>query len=110
MEFIWRLHLNINYAVLTQQNPAFRDLPSNITLPVDTLAEDITHSHWALYRDSTAIVQAAVSGMRSVYLHRASEIPIDTLYAIAELYAQVVRSEDFWRLVTGAGDTDIIAE
>jgi hypothetical protein len=110
MEFIWRLHPNMNYAVLTQQNPAFRDLPSNITLSADTLAEDIAHSHWALYRSSTAIVQAAVSGVRPVYLHRAGEIPIDTLYEIAELHAQVVKPEDFKRLVMEAGDTDTVAE
>jgi len=110
IEFIWRLHPNMNYAALTRQKPAFRDLPSNITLSTDSLAEDIARSHWALYRGSTAIVQAAVSGVRPVYLHQTGEIPIDTLYEIAELHAQVVKPEDFKRLVMEAGDTDTVAE
>jgi hypothetical protein len=110
MQFIWRLHPNMSYPVLTKQNPRFRNLPSNITLSTNTLAEDITHSYWALYRGSTAIVQAAVSGVRPVYLHRAGEIPIDTLFEIAELHAQVVRPEDFERLVLEASDTITITQ
>lgn len=110
MEFIWRLHPNMNYAVLTRQNPSFRDLPFNITLSTGTLAEDISRSHWALYRGSTAIVQAAVSGVRPVYLHKAGEITIDTLYEVAELHAQVVEPEDFKRLVMEAGNADTEAE
>ncbi|NBO18352.1 MAG: hypothetical protein EBV03_03830 [Proteobacteria bacterium] len=105
-EFIWRLHPNMNYAALIRQNPAFRDLPSNITLSMDTLSEDIARSYWALYRGSTAIVQAAVSGVRPVYLHQVGEIPIDTLYEIAELHAQVAEPEDFKRLVMAVGDAD----
>jgi len=110
MEFIWRLHPYMNHAVLTRENPLFIDLPSNITLSTDTLAEDIASSHWVLYRGSTAIVQTAVSGVRPVYLHRAGEIPIDVLYEIAELHAKVIKPEDFKRLVMAAGDTDTEAE
>ncbi len=110
MQFIWRLHPNMSYPVLTKQNPRFRNLPPNITLSTNTLTEDITHSYWALYRGSTAIVQAAVSGVRPVYLHRAGEISIDTLFEIAELHAQVVRPEDFKRLVLEASDTGNIAQ
>jgi hypothetical protein len=95
IEFIWRLHPNMNYEALTRQNPALHELPSNIILSTHTLAEDISCSHWALYRGSTAIVQAAVSGVRPVYLHQIGEIPIDTLYEIAELHARVVEPDDF---------------
>ena len=102
MRFIWRLHPNMNYAALTGQNPAFSDLPSNIILSKHTLAEDIARSYWALYRGSTAIVQAAVTGVHPIYLHQPGEIPIDTLHDVAELRAQVVEPEDFKQLVIQA--------
>ena len=110
MVFIWRLHPNMNFDVLTKQNAMFRDLPPNIILSTDTLAVDIARSCWALYRASTAIVQAAVSGLRPVYLHRAGELPIDTLYEIAELHDQVVTPSDFKRLVEQAGETVVKIE
>jgi hypothetical protein len=104
--FIWRLHPNMSYGSLTRQNPVFRELPSNIILSTRALAEDIARSHWALYRGSTAIVQAAVSGVRPVYLHQTGEIPIDTLYEIADLHAQVVEPDDFMALVTETEASD----
>lgn len=100
IEFIWRLHPSINFEALTRQNNAFYELPSNIILSSNTLAEDIARSDWALYRGSTAIVQAAVSGVRPVYLHQTGEIPIDTLYEIANLHEQVGEPNDFKELVS----------
>ncbi len=107
--FIWRLHPNMSYESLTRQNPAFSELPANIILSTQALAEDIARSHWALYRGSTAIVQAAVSGVRPVYLHQTGEIPIDTLYEIADLHAQVVEPDAFMALVTGTEASDASA-
>jgi hypothetical protein len=104
--FIWRLHPNMNYESLKQQNPAFRELPPNIILSTHSLAEDIARSHWALYRGSTAIVQATVSGVRPVYLHQAGEIPIDTLYEIGDLHSQVVDLHDFMALITETEASD----
>jgi hypothetical protein len=99
LEFIWRLHPNMNYETLSRQNPSLRDLPSNIVISSATLGEDIARSHLALYRGSTAIVQAGVSGVRPVYLHQTGEVPIDTLYEIAELHARVVAPDDLRKLV-----------
>ena len=99
IEFIWRLHPNMNYEALTHQTPSLRDLPSNIVLSSSTLGEDIARSHLALYRGSTAIVQAGVSGVRPVYLHQPSEVPIDTLYEIAEFHARVVEPDDLLKLL-----------
>lgn len=100
MQFIWRLHPCLNFTALTRQNSVFRDLPSNIVLSKLSLAEDIERSQCALYRGSTAIVQAAVAGVYPIYLHQPGEIPIDTLHDVAELRAQVVEPEDFTRFAT----------
>lgn len=109
-EFIWRLHPNMNYEALTRKTPSFRELPSNIILSTHTLAEDIARSNWALYRGSTAIVQAAVSGVRPVYLHQVGEIPIDTLYELAELHARVIAPDDFKALLTEPEAADAAAK
>ena len=98
-EFIWRLHPNMNYKVVTRLNPSLRELPSNIVLSSSQLSDDIARSHLALYRGSTAIVQAGVSGVRPVYLHQPGEVSIDTLYEIAELHAQVVEPDDLLKLL-----------
>lgn len=102
IHFIWRLHPNLNHTFLTKLNNAFKDLPSNISMSKHSLAEDISRSEWALYRGSTAIVQAAVSGVHPVYFHQRGEISIDTLHDVAELRAQVLEPEDFKRLVLQA--------
>ena len=94
-EFIWRLHPSMNYAALMQQNQALRDLPSNITLSLSALAEDISRSDCALYRGSTAIVQAVMSGLHPIYLSQCEEIPIDPLYEIDKLIRKAVIPEDF---------------
>ncbi len=106
IEFIWRLHPNMNYEMLKKQNRAFRQLPSNVILSKSNLKDDISRSRWALYRGSTAIVQAAVSGLTPIYLHQTGEIPIDTLYEIEHLHAKVSHPNDFKALVTGPEGTD----
>lgn len=99
IEFIWRLHPNMSYEILKKQNPAFRELPSNIVLSQQSLSDDIARSHWGLYRGSTAIVQAAVSGVRPVYLNTPGEISIDTLYEIKTWRAEVTEVADLRALI-----------
>ena len=99
MKFIWRLHPNMSFETLIHQNPEFRELPSNIDLSVNSLVEDIARSKWALYRGSTAIVTAAVSGLQPVYLHQKGDITIDTLSEIAGLHSMVIEPDDFRILV-----------
>lgn len=110
IEFIWRLHPNMNYEALIRENPSFGELPPNIILSRHTLAEDIASSHWALYRGSTAIVQAAVSGVLPVYLHQDNEIPIDTLYEIQDLHARVLVPNDFKVLMKETEAADVQAK
>ena len=110
IEFIWRLHPNMSHETLIQKSPAFRKLPSNIILSSQTLVEDIARSSWALYRGSTAIVQAVMSGLQAVYLHQTGEILIDALYEIASLRAQVIEPDDFRVLVSEVESEDFVAK
>ena len=106
MDFIWRLHPNMDYDSLTRQEPTFLKLPKNIILSTNSLDQDIACSHFSLYRGSTAVVQATVSGVQPVYLHRIGEIPIDTLYEISEFHEQVIQPSDFKALVKNAVKAD----
>ena len=58
VKFIWRLHPLVTFSSLTKLNKKLRKLPSNVFLSNDTLAEDIKKCNIALYRGTTAIVQA----------------------------------------------------
>jgi hypothetical protein len=100
IRFIWRLHPSVNYTELTREIPNLNDLPVRITLSNKTLDADIQQSHWALYRGSTAIVQAAIAGISPIYLSRPREITIDPLHAISSIRLQVSTPEDFKDLVS----------
>lgn len=110
VRFIWRLHPSLTFEELIRKNPNLHALPTNVTVStLHTLPEDISRSHWALYRSSTAIVQATVAGILPIYLHQNGEMQIDTLYQIADLRPQVIEVDDFCALVTNADDEDFDA-
>jgi hypothetical protein len=102
LTFIWRLHPNMNYKILMKQCPDLRDLPSNVILSDRTLEEDVAQSHWGLYRSSSAIVQAGVSGVRPVYLHVPGEIRLDTLHGLGAERTEVVEFSEFRKVVMAA--------
>jgi len=105
IDFIWRLHPTMSFDILLRENKEFQSLPRNINLSSALLHEDIACSRWALYRGSTAIVQAAVCGVQPVYLHQPKEIPIDTLYEIPALHKRVCQPIDFQNLANEDEDT-----
>ena len=103
LQFIWRLHPNMRFKDLMDANPKFRELPSNIKLSTLTLLEDIERSQWVLYRGSTAIIQAIMSGLLPIYLHERDEIQIDPLHEVTELRMHVSTFEDFNSFVKKPG-------
>ncbi len=82
IQFIWRMHPILPFELLKSQNGNFKNLPENITISGKTIEEDIARSRWALYRGSTAIIQAVVAGLRPVYLAIPDELTIDPLYEV----------------------------
>lgn len=82
VQFIWRLHPVMSYEFLAKQNRKLCDLPGNIVLSQAALEEDIALCRWALYRGTTAVVQAVVAGLRPVYLQLPGEMTIDPLYEL----------------------------
>ena len=78
--FIWRLHPGISFESLSQANPRLRRLPANVRVSAAAMQEDIAQSDCALYRGSTAVLQAVSGGAVPVYVRREDEMSIDPLY------------------------------
>jgi len=82
VNFIWRLHPVIEFETLISENPNLRQLPGNIELSKRSLDEDVRRCRWALYRGSTAIVQAVSAGLRPIYYRNSTEMTVDPLYGL----------------------------
>lgn len=95
INFIWRLHPLMNFETLKRKGRIFHHLPKNIQLSQKTLEEDIASSCCAIYRGSTAIVQAVSAGLKPIYLKLPNEISIDPLYEINGYRAQIGSVEEF---------------
>ena len=80
INFIWRLHPLMSFESLLKANPRFNDLPSNIILSGQSLEDDISTSEFVLYRGSTAVVKAVLSGLIPIYFSQENEMTIDPLY------------------------------
>jgi hypothetical protein len=101
IQFIWRLHPLVTFKSLLAHNPKLRNLPRNIVLSEATLDEDITRCRWALYRGTTAIVQAVVAGLRPIYLQLPDEMTIDPLYELSDWRAVVGTVSEFQSITNG---------
>jgi hypothetical protein len=103
IQFIWRLHPIVSFESLLAQNSKLKNLPNNIVLSSATIEEDIARCRWALYRGTTAIVQAVVAGLRPIYLQLPGEMTIDPLYDVEDWRVEVTTISGFQRVI----DTDI---
>ena len=82
INFIWRLHPIIEFKTLLKYNQRLHIRPPNVELSDKTLEADIGRCQWALYRGTTAVVQAVMGGLTPIYLQIRDEMTIDPLYEI----------------------------
>ena len=99
IKFIWRLHPLVTFKYLLSQNPKLRYPPKNIVLSQATLEEDIACCRWALYRGTTAVIQAVIAGLRPIYLQLPGEMTIDPLYDIEGWRVKLDNILDFQRVL-----------
>ena len=99
VQFIWRLHPIVTHESLVARNPKLRNLPENVLFSQATLEEDIARSRYALYRGTTAIVQAAVAGLRPIYLMLPGELTIDPLYELKDWRVKIATVPDFQHVI-----------
>ena len=82
IKFIWRLHPLLSFNSLFSKYPQFKKLPRNIELSRMTLDQDFARSRYAVYRGSTAIVQAVIFGLTPLYFQVPGEMTVDPLYEV----------------------------
>ena len=80
-QFIWRLHPLLNFDDIKKHGVSLNNLPGNIHLSENSLDEDIQKCDSALYRGSTAIVNAINAGLKPIYYNQSTdELSIDPIY------------------------------
>ncbi len=85
IDFIWRLHPVMPFnKVLEHMSINIEDLPKNIIISSSSLSEDIVKSSFALYRGTTAIIEAVYGGLTPIYLSDDSGMTIDLLHEMDE--------------------------
>jgi hypothetical protein len=99
MKFIWRMHPILPFEELLSKNSNLRTLPDNITISQVKIEEDIAQSSWALYRGSTAIIQAVVAGLKPIYLELPDELNIDPLYEVTCGREIISRPEELQKMI-----------
>ena len=96
IDFIWRLHPVMSFnEVLGCMSINMEDLPKNIIISSASLSEDVVKSSFALYRGTTAIIEAVYGGLVPIYLTDDSGMIIDLLHEVDEGKEIVRNIEDF---------------
>lgn len=99
VKFIWRLHPLINFTQIQNEIKEFNQLPGNVIISQSVIEDDIKNSNYALYRGTTAIIQAINAGLIPIY-YNFGEFVIDPMYEINQSDFYVSNTEEFSTLVT----------
>ena len=81
-KFIWRLHPQIDFKQIDNNNGRFNNLPANIIISEHNLEDDILQSSCVLYRGSSVVIQSVVYGLKPLYVRIKGEMIIDPLYEV----------------------------
>jgi hypothetical protein len=98
VKFIWRLHPLVTFRNIQKEFEELNNLPQNITLSSSSLEEDIEVSTCALYRGTTAIIQAINGGLIPIYYHT-GEFVIDPIAEVNDSYFSVETISDFRAMI-----------
>jgi hypothetical protein len=99
MRFLWRLHPIVSFDSLLARNAKLRNPPPNVELSTRAFTDDLAVAGWALYRGSTAIIQAVAKQVRPVYVQLRGELTVDPLYELEGYRERVTTAEGFARVV-----------
>jgi hypothetical protein len=102
MRFVWRLHPILSFESLLARNAKLRNRPPNVELSTRDFADDLAVTGWALYRGSTAVIQAVAERVRPVYVQVPGEMTVDPLYELEGFRERVTTAADFVRVVRSA--------
>jgi len=88
IKFIFRVHPRMQTTSVYQKYINKQCLPTNVSFSSQPFKEDIAQAKWAIYRGSSAIIEASRIGVVPIYAHCTDELHVDPLY---ELNEQVLR-------------------
>jgi len=95
IRFLWRFPAQVNIRMLQRANSAFRNLSDNIFISNSDLKKDIELSQCILYRGSSVVINATLSGLLPIYLSQEGELSIDPLFSYKEDNRCIIDSDDF---------------
>lgn len=104
--FIFRLHPLLTFSKLVRNNSNLKDLPNNIIISNESFDKDTERSRWAIYRGTTAIIQAVLSGLQPVYINKPGEMTIDPLYSVNHWKLKVSYPTDFQKIVNSCNNNE----
>jgi len=84
VNFIWRFPPRVDLAMLQNLSTDFENLAKNITISTSSLASDINASNYVLYRGSSVVIQAVLSGSNPIYFMQNNELSMDPLFSYQE--------------------------
>ena len=108
MKFIWRVHPILSVEKIVNKLFSNNELPENIRLSKSTLEDDLKEAKWALYRGTTTIVQAILSGACPIYFDT-NDFNIDPLYSVNYELFYIKNENDFQELVFNEQRTNQIS-
>ena len=100
MQFIFRTHPVLPFAMLAEKYHRFLVLPSNcIVSDFTSINEDFKRSNYLLYRGSSVAMYAVMNGLKPVYYALPNEMSIDPLYLFGNWRSTVQSKHDFSTLI-----------
>ena len=100
IQFIFRSHPVLPFALLAEKYHRFLVLPSNcIVSDLVSINEDFDRCNYVLYRGSSVAMYAVLNGLKPVYYSLQDEISIDSLYLLGNWRTAVQTKQDFSTLI-----------
>lgn len=95
IKFIIRLHPLLNFETLINLDKSLEDLPENVNWSNQSLEEDCRSSRWAIYRGSSAIIAAILSGIQPIYYSQErDELQIDPIKSLRTWRTSIKNCEE----------------
>jgi hypothetical protein len=95
LTFVLRPHPIVDFSQLARLHSNLRQLPQNVRISSQDLAQECAEARYCLYRGSSAAVQAVRCGAKPLYVARPDEMAFDPLFTVGEWRETVHSPEEF---------------
>ena len=95
VNFIWRFPPQVDIRTLQKSDAKFKTLEENVSISRVRLEDDIKSSTHILYRGSSVVIQAVLSGLKPIYFMQDNELYMDSLFGCQEDSRTVKSTSDF---------------